>query len=88
MNFIQTIKDLLTGKDNQTFDLGRVSWITSMATLIGHSLWSAYNHTVVDLAQLAQAIGIVAASHGAALWAKANTEPEPKLPPTPEPPAS
>jgi len=88
MNFIQAIKDLLTGKDNQTFDLGRVSWITSMATIIGHSLWSAYNHAFVDVAQLAQAIGIVVASHGAALWAKSSTEPEPKSPSPPEPPAS
>jgi len=76
MNF-QWFKDLLTGKDNVTLDLGRVSWITSMVTIIGHSLYSAYNHVTVDVANLAQAIGIVAASHGAALWAKSSTEPEP-----------
>lgn len=69
---------LFTGKDNQTHDLGRVSWAGSLAATIGGAIWNAVHAGVVDLAQLSQAIAVVVGAHGAALWAKKDTEPTDK----------
>lgn len=68
--------EIITGVDNQTRDLGRISWIVSMASVIGHSCWAAYKGLVVDLSTFAQALSIVVVAHGAALWAKKDTEPK------------
>ena len=79
---IETIKGLLkqlfTGKDNETHDLGRYSWAASMASVIGGGAWNAIQSGAIDLMQLAQAIGVVAGVHGAVLWAKKDTEPDKK----------
>lgn len=69
------LKQLLTGKDNSTHDLGRWSWVISMVTVIGHSVWSAGHSAPVDLLQLAGALSAVVAAHGAALFMKKGTEP-------------
>lgn len=75
---MEFLKQLLTGKDGQTHDLGRWSWVVSTASVIGGGVWNALHAGVIDLMQLAQAIGLVVAAHGGALWAKKDTEPEPK----------
>lgn len=68
---------LLTGRDNQTHDLGRWSWAgTTLATIAG-AAWNAVHGGVVDLMQFAQAIGVIVAAHGGAIWAKKDTEPAP-----------
>lgn len=69
------LTQLLTGADNQTHDLGRWSWAVSMATVIGHSVYAAYQHLAVDLVQLASALAAVAAAHGIAIGIKKDTEP-------------
>ena len=66
---------LLTGKDNSTFDLGRVSWVISMLTIIGHSIWEMLQHQAIGLMDIANAISVIVVAHGAALWAKKDTEP-------------
>jgi hypothetical protein len=68
-------KQIVTGADNSTHDMGRWSWLISMFAIIGHSTWSAIQHVAVDLGSLAQALGVVVAAHGAAIWAKKDTEP-------------
>lgn len=70
------IKDLLTGKDGTTYDLGRWSWVGSFMSVIGSCIWNAWHGTVIDIVSLSQALGVVTAAHGAALWAKKDTEPE------------
>lgn len=72
---MEFLKHLLTGKDNETHDLGRWSWVVSTVTVIGGGAWNAVHAGAIDLMQLAQAIGIVVAAHGGALWAKKDTEP-------------
>jgi len=74
MNFLT---HLFTGKDNQTHDLGRWSWAASVASVIGGGVWNAMNSGAVDLMAFAQALGVVVAAHGGALWAKKDTEPHP-----------
>ncbi len=72
---MRALTQLLTGRDNQTHDLGRWSWAGSFATVLGATAWNAYQGATIDLTALAGALGIVSGSHGAALWAKAATEP-------------
>ena len=77
MNRIKAIfQQPMTGKDGETHDLGRWSWVVSTASVIGGGVWNAVHAGAVDVMQLAQAIGVVVAAHGGALWAKSKTEPE------------
>lgn len=68
---------LLTGQDGKTHDLGRWSWLITTLSVIGGAAWNALHAGAVDLMQLAQAVGIVVAAHGAAIFAKKDTEPKP-----------
>jgi len=69
------LKHLLTGADNQTHDLGRWSWMLSWIAVVAAAAGNWWHAAVLDVMQLAQALGVVAAAHGAALWAKKDTEP-------------
>ena len=68
---------LFTGADNQTVDLGRVSWAVSLAAVIAAGIHTAWAQGHVDLVAFGTAIAAVVAAHGAALGFKANTEPKP-----------
>ena len=69
------LKHLVTGKDNQTHDLARWSWVsTTLITMIG-AIYNAIHVGTVNLVDFAQAIGIISGAHGAAIWAKKDTEP-------------
>lgn len=69
------IKQLLTGKDNTTYDLGRVSWLIGMVAVI---LLAGYEvmHGTVSIRELAEALGIVSAAGGASVAMKSKTEPD------------
>ena len=69
------LQQLFTGKDNQTHDLRRWSWAESTISLIAGGIWNALHAGAIDLMAFAQAIGVVVAAHGGALWAKKDTEP-------------
>jgi hypothetical protein len=72
----KVLRDLTTGKDGETHDLGRWSWIVTTLSLIAGAIWNAVHAGAVDLMSFAQALGVNVAAHGGALWAKAKTEPE------------
>jgi hypothetical protein len=74
------LMQMVTGRDNKTHDLGRWSWVVSTCSVIGGGVWNAVHAGAVDVMQLAQAIGVVVAAHGGALWAKQATEPAPGKP--------
>lgn len=71
------IKDLVTCADGESYDIGRVSWVVSTAAIIGAAGWNAWHAGAISLTELAGALGAVVVAHGAALWAKAATEPKP-----------
>ena len=68
-------KHLVTGKDNETHDLARWSWVLTTLTTIFGATYNAAHNGVVNLVDFAQAIGIISGAHGAAIWAKKDTEP-------------
>jgi len=68
-------RHLMTGRDNQTHDLGRWSWLICTMAVLTHDAWQLKHAVVVDVQSLAIALSAVAAAHGIALGIKANTEP-------------
>lgn len=66
---------LLTGRDNRTLDLGRVSWVVCAGSVLAVAAWHEAHRMPVDLLQLATALSAVSAAHGVALGMKASTEP-------------
>ncbi len=76
MNAIsKMLRDLLTGRDGVSHDLGRWSWLCSLLAIAGAGIWNAIHGITFDLVQVATALGIVAGAHGGALAMKARTEP-------------
>jgi hypothetical protein len=71
----QIFKQLLTGKDNQTYDLGRVSWLVGMVAVIGLAAYEVM-HSTVSLRELAESLGIVSAASGASVAMKQGAEPQ------------
>lgn len=73
---MKMLRDLLTGIDGQTHDLGRWSWAGSFLAVIAAAGLNWWHGAVIGLQEFATALGLVAGAHGAALWAKKDTEPK------------
>ncbi len=69
------LRELLTGLDGQSHDLGRYSWAGSFLSITLVTLWHEWRGVAVDLTVLAAAYGTTAAAHSAALFMKRSTEP-------------
>ena len=69
------LRELVTGRDNTTHDLGRWSWALCVAAVLAHDAWQLYLHVPVNVKDLAIALAAVVVAHGAALGLKADTEP-------------
>ena len=71
----ELLKQLLTGKDNQTYDIGRVSWVIGLIAVIALAFYEVM-HSTVSIRELAEALGIVSAAGGASVAMKSKTEPD------------
>lgn len=68
------LKQLLTGKDCETYDIGRVTWLISLLAIIALAFYEVM-HNTVSIRELAESLGIVSAAGGASVAMKAKTEP-------------
>jgi len=68
--------DLLTGKDNQTHDLGRWTWFIGFVAIIAIATYEVMQSKAISLTELASALGIVSGAGGASVMMKQNSEPE------------
>jgi hypothetical protein len=68
-------KHLLTGKDNQTYDIGRVTWLLGIVSVIGLAIYEVTT-SQVSLRELAEALGIVSGAGGASVMMKKDAEPQ------------
>jgi len=68
------LKQLLTGKDNNTYDIGRVTWLISLVAIIALAFYEVL-HNTVSIRELAEALGIVSAAGGASVAMKQKAEP-------------
>ena len=69
------LKQLLTGKDNATYDLARVTWLLGFVAVIGLAGYEVM-HGSVNLRELAEALGIVSGASGASVMMKKDAEPQ------------
>jgi len=73
---IQILKHLVTGKDNQTHDIARWSWLVTTLVVICGAAYNAWHGNIFGIKDFAQAIGVIAGAHGAAVMMKKDTEPQ------------
>jgi len=69
------LKQLLTGKDCQTYDIGRVTWLISLLAVIALAFYEVI-HSTISIRELAESLGIVSAAGGASVAMKGKTEPD------------
>jgi len=70
------VRNLLTGKDNQTIDMGRVLWAVSLVSLVGNEAYAiGWHGQPFDPSAFATGCAAILAGGGAALGFKAHTEP-------------
>lgn len=70
------LNDLLTGADNKTHDIARWSWMLSFIAVIIGAGYEMFHNDIPSLKDFAEAIGIIAGAHGAAVMLKKDTEPK------------
>jgi len=71
----QILQQLLTGKDNQTYDIGRVTWFLGFIAVIAIEGFEVM-HSNISLRELAEALGIVSGAGGASVMMKKDAEPQ------------
>lgn len=69
---------LLTGKDGESLDLGRVMWIVTALAHISLTAWQAAATKTFDPQGFATGAGLIAGGFGASILMKAKTEPDAK----------
>lgn len=69
-------RQLVTGGDGVTHDLGRWSWLIFSITLIATTLHEAWVKGTIDPVGFGQGCAAIVGAHGLALWAKKDTEPK------------
>jgi hypothetical protein len=74
MNKILT--HLLTGKDNQTHDIARWTWLVGFVAIICIAIYEVMQSHQVSLTELAEALGLVSGAGGASVMMKQNSEPQ------------
>ncbi len=79
MNAIGTFfRDLFTGKDNKTWDLGRIIWFQGALFYCAMSLYSLYQGLAIDPMNWGTGFAAILAAGGAAMALKNNSEPKAK----------
>ena len=69
------LKQLFTGKDGITLDMGRVSWAGCTVAVLALAAYHEHQGIRVPVKDLALALSGIAVTHGAALGLKSSTEP-------------
>ena len=72
---LEVLKHILTGRDNQTYDIGRVTWMLGFVAIIVLAFYEVM-HSNVSLRELAEALGIVSGAGGASIMMKKDSEPQ------------
>jgi len=72
----KVFNDLLTGEDGKTHDIGRWSWMLSLLAVLCGAGYELINGSMPSFKDFAEAVGIIAGAHGAAVMLKKDTEPK------------
>ena len=71
----EILRQLLTGKDGTTYDIGRVTWLLGTVAVIALASYEV-STAQVSLRELAEALGIVSGASGASIMMEKDTEPQ------------
>ena len=71
----EILRQLLTGKDNTTYDIGRVTWLLGTIAVIALAAYEV-SASQINLRELAESLGIISAAGGASTMMKKDTEPQ------------
>lgn len=71
------IKHILTGKDNATYDIGRVALLGGFVVICGAGFLNLFLAHPIDLVGLATALGGYVTACMLGIGAKSRTEPDP-----------
>lgn len=71
-------RELFSGKDNQTLDVGRILWAMSIISFLGMGFYGIYSDQIIDYLAYGTGLSGLLAAGGAALGLKSKTEPDPK----------
>ena len=74
------MRDIFSGKDNYSLDIGRILWSIGVITFLTISIYSSVTDTPFDYISWAAGFAAVLAAGGAALRLKETTEPNKELP--------
>jgi len=69
------LRNIFTGVDNTTFDMGRVLWFLTHIGYLALSVWHVAQGGAIDFVQWASGAGLVLGAGGASLMVKSKTEP-------------
>jgi hypothetical protein len=69
------LKQMFTGKDNKTLDLGRVLWAKAVVAFLAIGFYGIYKGNPMDYLAYGTGLAAVLAAGGAAIGLKAKTEP-------------
>jgi hypothetical protein len=75
MKILHALKEAVTGRDNQTHDLGRWSWLTCTIAILAHDAYLLQHGSAPNIKDLAIALSAIVVAHGVALGLKSSTEP-------------
>jgi len=70
------LKQLLTGKDNQTHDIARWTWLVGFIAIICIAVYEVMQAHQISLTELAEALGLISGAGGASVMMKKDTEPQ------------
>lgn len=74
---MKILKDVFTGIDGESYDMGRVLWALSVIAGLCYAGYDlVYLNTPFNIVNYGIGVGSLLASGGAALWAKRETEPK------------
>jgi hypothetical protein len=69
-------KDLFTGRDNHTYDVGRVLWFQAIQAFIAISIYAIYQGGSFDAVTWGAGLAALLGGGGAAIGLKSTTEPD------------
>jgi hypothetical protein len=81
--FKKFFNDIFTGRDNVTYDIGRVLWFKAVCAFILISAYEVYRGVNIDMIAWGTGLAALLGGGGAAIGMKSSTEPD-SLPPANE----
>lgn len=70
------LTDLLTTADGVTHDIGRWSWLGSLISINALAIHEVWSGKPIDFVAFGTGVAAIVTAHGAAIWAKKDTEPK------------